>query len=157
MCLSTKKLALCVTIWFAFSFCSFYKLFVKNQKSSTIFLGAHVIKLKLNLSLAAMLLASQALALEPLPGKGSALIPSTQTSTNPAYLAANCANCHGTKGNAAGAMPSLAGLKAGYISEQMRAFRDGKRPATIMHQLAKGYTDAQIDAIAGYFAAQTAK
>ena len=36
----------------------------------------------------------------------------------------------------------------------MRAFRDGKRPATVMHQLAKGYSDAQIDALAGYFAAQ---
>ena len=72
-------------------------------------------------------------------------------------LAATCANCHGTKGSATGAMPSLAGLKAGYISEQMRAYRDGKRPGTIMHQLAKGYTDAQIDLIAGYFAAQTAK
>ncbi len=98
-----------------------------------------------------------AFALEPIPNSKTNLAPSTQTSTNPAYLAANCANCHGTKGNAQGAMPSLAGLKASYISEQMRAFRDGKRPATIMHQLSKGYTDAQIDAMAGYFAAQTAK
>jgi cytochrome subunit of sulfide dehydrogenase len=115
--------------------------------------------LKLNLSLAALLLASHtlAMALEPLPSAKATLAPVAQTSTNPAYLAANCANCHGTKGNAVGAMPSLAGLKASYISEQMRAFRDGKRPATIMHQLAKGYTDVQIDLIAGYFAAQTAK
>ena len=36
----------------------------------------------------------------------------------------------------------------------MRAFRDGKRPATVMHQIAKGYTDAQIDAMAAWFAAQ---
>ena len=43
-----------------------------------------------------------------------------------------------------------------YIVEQMRAFRDGKRPATIMHQLAKGYTDPQIEAIADYFARQPA-
>lgn len=67
------------------------------------------------------------------------------------YLAANCANCHGTLGKSVGSMPSLAGQPAPYISEQMRAFRDGKRPATIMHQLAKGYTDEQIDALAGYF------
>lgn len=67
------------------------------------------------------------------------------------YLAANCANCHGTQGKSAGAMPSLAGQPAAYLGEQMRAFRDGKRPATIMHQLAKGYTDEQIDALAGYF------
>ena len=36
----------------------------------------------------------------------------------------------------------------------MRAFRDGQRPATVMHQIAKGYTDPQIDAIAAWFAAQ---
>jgi len=72
------------------------------------------------------------------------------------YVAANCANCHGTQGVAKGAMPSLAGQKREYIVEQMRAFRDGKRPATVMHQLAKGYTDAQIDAAAEFFARQPA-
>jgi sulfide dehydrogenase cytochrome subunit len=36
----------------------------------------------------------------------------------------------------------------------MRDFRDGKRPSTIMQQLAKGYTDAEIDAAAAYLAAQ---
>ena len=111
----------------------------------------------LAVTLACALMSTRAFALEPLPDKQSAAAPSTQTSTNPAYIAANCANCHGTKGNAVGAMPSLAGLKASYISEQMRAFRDGKRSATLMHQLAKGYTDAQIDAIAAYFAAQSAQ
>jgi sulfide dehydrogenase cytochrome subunit len=36
----------------------------------------------------------------------------------------------------------------------VKDFRDGKRPSTIMQQLAKGYTDAEIDAAAAYFAAQ---
>ena len=70
------------------------------------------------------------------------------------YVAANCANCHGTNGIAKGAMPSLAGQKREYIVEQMRAFRDGKRPATVMHQIAKGYSEAQIAALADHFAAQ---
>jgi len=71
-------------------------------------------------------------------------------------LAATCANCHGTDGNAlqGQAMPRLAGLQKTYIVEQMQAFRDGKRPATVMHQLAKGYSNEQIDALAGFFAAQ---
>ena len=69
-------------------------------------------------------------------------------------LASNCSNCHGTLGNAQGAMPSLAGQQKTYIVEHMRAFRDGKRPATIMHQLAKGYTDQQIDSIAEFFSRQ---
>lgn len=72
------------------------------------------------------------------------------------YAAANCANCHGTSGVSKGATPSLAGQKKEYLAEQMRAFRDGKRAATIMHQLAKGYTDAQIDAIAEHFSRQPA-
>jgi cytochrome c553 len=69
-------------------------------------------------------------------------------------LAATCANCHGTDGRAVGDMPRLAGADAAYLAAQMRAFRDGQRPATVMHQLAKGYSDAQIDALAGYFAAR---
>ena len=46
-------------------------------------------------------------------------------------------------------MIPLAGLPREHIATQMRAFRDGKRPATVMHQIAKGYTDAQIDAHGG--------
>lgn len=71
-------------------------------------------------------------------------------------LAATCANCHGTQGRAvdAASVPGLAGLPASHIVEQMRAFKAGTRAATVMHQLAKGYSDAQIEAIALYFAAQ---
>jgi cytochrome c553 len=36
----------------------------------------------------------------------------------------------------------------------MKAFRDGKREATVMHQIARGFTDAEIAAMASYFAAQ---
>ena len=52
-------------------------------------------------------------------------------------------------------MPSLAGQQKTYIVEQMKAFRDGKRSATIMHQLAKGYTDQQVELIADHFSRQT--
>lgn len=72
------------------------------------------------------------------------------------YLAGNCANCHGTDGHSAGGggMPGLAGLSATYFIEQMKAFRDGTRKATIMHQLAKGYTEQQIAELADYFSRQ---
>jgi cytochrome subunit of sulfide dehydrogenase len=90
-------------------------------------------------------------------GAASAQTPAViATTNNAAYLAANCANCHGTKGVAQGGMPSLAGLKKDEIVAQMQAFRDGKRQATIMHQLAKGYTDEQIALIADYFSKQPA-
>ncbi|MGH8689386.1 MAG: c-type cytochrome [Burkholderiales bacterium] len=70
-------------------------------------------------------------------------------------LAAGCAICHGTEGRAVtkDVIP-LAGLPRDHIATQMRAFRDGQRPATVMHQIAKGYSDAQIDAMAAWFAAQ---
>lgn len=70
------------------------------------------------------------------------------------YLAANCANCHGTDGKATGAMPRLAGMPADQIIASMKAFKEGTRPATIMHQLAKGYTDEQIATMARYFSQQ---
>jgi len=71
-------------------------------------------------------------------------------------LAAACAICHGTQGKPPAGAPliPLAGLPRDHIASQMRAFRDGKRSATVMHQIAKGYNDAQIDALAAWFAAQ---
>jgi cytochrome subunit of sulfide dehydrogenase len=73
------------------------------------------------------------------------------------YLAANCANCHGTSGAAAPGMASLAGQPREFLIEQMQAFKAGTRPATIMHQLAKGYTDQQIVQIADYLSKQPRK
>jgi cytochrome c553 len=72
-------------------------------------------------------------------------------------LAAPCAICHGTEGRPAAKespLIPLAGLPKDHIATQMRGFRDGKRPATVMHQIAKGYTDPQIDSIAAWYAAQ---
>lgn len=75
---------------------------------------------------------------------------------NVASLAATCAACHGTLGKATLGSPvvSLAGLSKDYIVAQMAAFKSGARPATVMHQLSKGYSEAQIASIATYFAAQ---
>ena len=72
-------------------------------------------------------------------------------------LAATCANCHGTNGQARGDMKPLAGLSADKIVAMVADYRNGNQPATIMHQIAKGYTDQQIQLIAVYFAAQPAK
>ncbi len=72
----------------------------------------------------------------------------------PAYLAANCANCHGTDGRSAGGIPPLAGLEPALFIERMNTFKSGTRPATVMHQIAKGYTDEQIAVLARYFSRQ---
>ena len=68
--------------------------------------------------------------------------------------AAGCANCHGTNGQAQSGNVALAGLPKEVIVNKMQDYKSGRQTATIMHQLAKGYTDEQIEAIAGYFAAQ---
>src|SRR6266568_475069 len=72
-------------------------------------------------------------------------------------LAAACATCHGTNGASRQGMPNLAGQQRSYLVQQMQDFRAGKRPATIMHQIARGYTDEQIDALAAYFSEQRAR
>jgi sulfide dehydrogenase cytochrome subunit len=71
-------------------------------------------------------------------------------------LAANCAQCHGTDGHAAAGspLPSLAGRSRDELLAQLRGFKAGTRPSTIMQQLAKGYSDAQLEQLAAYFAAQ---
>ena len=73
-------------------------------------------------------------------------------------LAAQCAQCHGTDGRApAGAQPpALAGMPAATLTAQMQAFRSGSRPSTVMQQLARGFSDAQVEQLARYFAAQPA-
>jgi cytochrome subunit of sulfide dehydrogenase len=70
------------------------------------------------------------------------------------YLAAACANCHGTNGNAVEGGFSLAGYPKDRFIDTMNAFKSGQRPATLMHQIAKGYTDEQIAIMGDFFAAQ---
>ena len=69
-------------------------------------------------------------------------------------LAATCASCHGTGGVSQGGTESLAGMAKDNIVRKMQEFKSGTKPASIMHQLAKGYSDEQITLIAGWFAAQ---
>lgn len=69
--------------------------------------------------------------------------------------AAACAICHGTGGQSVTKdVVPLAGLQREHIVRQMMDFRTGKRPATVMHQIAKGYSDQEIDQLAAWFAAQ---
>jgi cytochrome c553 len=96
--------------------------------------------------LALMLLASIA---------SSAVMAENAAALHARALAATCANCHGTDGRTTtgSSIPSLAGMPRDYMMAQLTAFRDGTRPATVMQQLTKGFTDAQLQSVATYFAA----
>jgi cytochrome subunit of sulfide dehydrogenase len=72
-------------------------------------------------------------------------------------LAASCANCHGTDGRSVGGIPELAGMSKGKMLGLLNEFRSGAKPATIMHQISRGYTDEQLALIAEYFASRTAQ
>ncbi len=75
--------------------------------------------------------------------------------TSPAMLSSACAGCHGTNGASAGpSMPSLAGQSRIAIVEAMKGFKSGERPATVMGRLAKGYSDADFEAMGEFFSRQ---
>jgi sulfide dehydrogenase cytochrome subunit len=89
-------------------------------------------------------------------GAPLAALAQTQDALYVRSLAATCANCHGTNGRVTqgSAVVGLAGMPRDAMLQQLQAFRDGTRPATVMHQIVKGYTEPQLQQIAGYFAAQ---
>jgi cytochrome c553 len=84
------------------------------------------------------------------------LLPAAVWATDTASrsLAANCTGCHGPKGASTGDIPSIAGMDKARMVALMKAFRDGQKEATVMHQHAKGYSDDQIEAMAEWFARQ---
>ena len=69
-------------------------------------------------------------------------------------LAASCAACHGTNGHSVGGTPVLAGLDKALFVTQMKDFKSGARPSTVMYNHAKGYTDEEFEKLADFFAAQ---
>ena len=64
-----------------------------------------------------------------------------------------CAVCHGPLGVAvAPDAPSLAGQPALYLVSQLRAFRGGERKHEVMSLMAKSLSDADIGALAAWYA-----
>ena len=72
-------------------------------------------------------------------------------------LAATCAPCHGTNGHSLGMVPSLAGVPAERLAAALAGYKSGALTGTVMHQIARGYTDEQITLIAAWLAAQSPK
>ncbi len=87
--------------------------------------------------LTASLFAAPALAADAAAGKAKAIA---------------CAACHGPLGlSVTPDAPNLAGQPALYLSEQLRAYRDGKRQHEVMTLMAKPLKDDEIDNLAAWF------
>ena len=99
--------------------------------------------------------ASLACAQQPAPPPPAFAAPNL-TDKGVRSIAMSCAMCHGTQGRTVegSSVAALAGRPAADTVAQMKAFKEGTRQATIMHQIAKGYSDAEIAAVAAYFAQQ---
>ena len=80
----------------------------------------------------------------------SASAVSAQTAPPAAQM---CSTCHGANGlSTLPNAPNLAGQPAIYVAEQMRAYRSGKRTHEVMNVVAKPLSDADIDALAAWYA-----
>lgn len=69
-------------------------------------------------------------------------------------LAASCTGCHGTNGYSAGGNASLAGRSEQQLMQTLGEFRRGEKPAFIMHQITRGYSEEQLQLISAWFAAR---
>ena len=68
-----------------------------------------------------------------------------------AMLSYTCAGCHGTNGVSPGSIPSIYCKSTDTIEKALKEYRDGKRFSTVMGRHVKGYTDDEIQLIAGFF------
>ncbi len=69
-------------------------------------------------------------------------------------LAANCTSCHGPGGVSGGGIPTIAARPKQALLDSLQGFKSGTLPATVMHQHAKGYTDAELERLAAHFSRQ---
>ncbi len=95
--------------------------------------------------------AAPAAAAAPAAPPGPPAAPARKlTQADAAVLAGNCFACHGPNGHSPGTIPSLDTLSKKRIISDMTDFRSGEAPSTVMGRQAKGYSDVEIEIIAGY-------
>ena len=83
----------------------------------------------------------------PTPAPNTAPVPAST-------MAHSCTACHGTHGELGDEyFAPLAGMPVSQFVRAMTDFRDGRRPATLMGHVARGFTDADLQAMGEYFAA----
>jgi len=81
------------------------------------------------------------------------LLPGTVGRAEPPPGASSCSGCHALSAAVATAVPRLGGRSAAEMASQMQAFKSGQRPSTVMGRIAKGFSEAEAQAIAEWYAA----
>jgi sulfide dehydrogenase cytochrome subunit len=81
------------------------------------------------------------------------LVPGAAARAEPPPGASSCSGCHALRPDVATAVPPLNGRSAAEIASQMQAFKSGQRPSTVMARIAKGFSEAETQAIAEWYAA----
>ncbi len=108
------------------------------------------------LLLSAMCLAALPVAAADAPAPVTTPAPAAAPPSAPPSPAAvvnmigNCYSCHGTDGRSPGSIPSLTGKNAEQALLMLKEFKSGQLAATVMTRHAKGYTDAELEALANY-------
>jgi cytochrome c553 len=98
-------------------------------------------KIRWAVALAGLAVSAQATAADAAAGQAKAAI---------------CAGCHGPAGISGNPLwPSLAGQKEAYLVKSLKDYRDGAREDVNMSAIAKTLSDADIDNLAAFFAAQS--
>lgn len=85
---------------------------------------------------------------------GAFLLAGAAEAAEPPPGASSCTGCHAPMKVANSVIPRISGRKASDIATAMREYRSGIWPSSVMGRIAKGFDDAQVDAIAAWFAAQ---
>jgi cytochrome c553 len=94
-----------------------------------------------------------AACLHALPARAQVTTPATLPDTLEQRVAA-CLACHSLKERGDAFFPRIAGKPAGYLYNQLRNFRDGRRQYPMMTYMVEHLPDAYLREIADYFAAQ---
>lgn len=87
----------------------------------------------------------------------AAMVPSAVKAAEMNVMADACGGCHGTDGQSVGAMPSFIGKDAATLEKFLIEYKTGKREATVMDRITKGYSDEQLKAISAFYASRAKK
>jgi cytochrome subunit of sulfide dehydrogenase len=84
----------------------------------------------------------------------ASIVAAAVASAEPPAGAASCTGCHPASTRVTSPVPRLAGLDRAAILKALQDFRAGARPGTVMDRISKGFTDAEMQAIAAWYASQ---